>query len=145
MSAVGEAGLGLPGRAPPELVVVACRYAAAHRERLAALFAPAETVFLEPGDRAGLARRLPGADIAIIKNVPDRRFLEQPELKWVHCNKSGLEACASPAFIDSGLRITSAAGRSAPVLAEHAPTPGRVLHHHRHAPRAHAHPSRSRR
>lgn len=107
------------GQAALRLVVVAARYAPEHRDRLAALFAPAETVFLRPGDRAGLEQRLPQADIAIIKDTPDRRFLQQPNLKWVHCNKSGLEECASPAFIDSGLSITSASGRSASVLAEH--------------------------
>lgn len=107
-------------RRAPELVLVASPYDGTHRERLSQLFHPAEVIFLRPSDVDGLERHLPRADIAILKYPPDAGILSQERLAWVHCNISGLDACASQEFVQSDLLVTSASGRSAPVLAEHA-------------------------
>jgi phosphoglycerate dehydrogenase-like enzyme len=100
--------------------VVASPYGEAQRVRLQALFQPAETVFLAPNDHTGLRRHLAEAEIAVLKGTPDESFLEHDRLRWVHCNQSGLDRCASPALVGAPFCISSASGRSAPVLAEHA-------------------------
>jgi len=113
-------GHWLPAEAPPPRVVVTSTYGEAQRARLQALFQPAETVFLSPNDRSGMRRHLAEAEIAVLKGTPDESFLEHERLRWVHCNQSGLDRCASHALVGAPFHITSASGRSAPVLAEHA-------------------------
>ena len=104
----------------PERVVVTSRYQGAHRERLESLFHPAEVQFVAARDTNGLNDALAEADIAILRSVPDASILTNRRLSWVHCNVSGLDACASRDFIETKLILTSASGRSAGVLAEHA-------------------------
>jgi phosphoglycerate dehydrogenase-like enzyme len=41
-------------------------------------------------------------------------------LRWVHCDKAGLDGSASPEVFSRGLLITGSGGRSDPALAEHA-------------------------
>lgn len=110
-----------PAASPtPNRVVVASPYGAHHRARLEALFQPAETVFLRAGARTFLRQELSKADIAVLSEVPDATYLEHRQLRWVHCNRSGLDACATQEIINAPFAVTSASGRSAPVLAEHA-------------------------
>ncbi len=113
-----------PGRSKvqpiPTRVVVASEYSAPNRKRLEALFEPAETVFLHPEDYSRLQNQLPASDIAVLNTIPDPTFVTHEKLRWVHCNRSGLDACATREMIDSSFEVTSASGRSASVLAEHA-------------------------
>ena len=104
----------------PKRVVVTSRYQGAHRARLEALFHSAEVCFLAARDSAGIRRALVEADIAILRSPPEAWILDHPRLSWVHCNISGMDACAGRAFIESDLIMTSASGRSSAVLAEHA-------------------------
>lgn len=118
-----KAGETTAGNAPlplPSRVVVASSYGSVQRRRLNMLFEPAEIEFLAPSDRPGLRRALPGAEIAVVEGARDAARLDAARLRWVHVNQSGLDACASPELIASNLLVTSASGRSAPVLAEHA-------------------------
>jgi phosphoglycerate dehydrogenase-like enzyme len=101
-------------------ILVASPYTSWHRERLIRIFAPADVVFVDPKDRAGVMAELDGAEVAILKGTPSHDMITKPGLRWVHCNRSGLEDCADDRFIRSHVKITSAAGRSATVLAEHA-------------------------
>lgn len=40
-------------------------------------------------------------------------------MKWIHCDHAGLNGSARPEVFTRGIPVTGAAGRSAPVLAEH--------------------------
>ena len=46
-------------------------------------------------------------------------FLFSPTLKWIQCDHAGLNGSARPEVFARGIPVTGAAGRSAPVLAEH--------------------------
>lgn len=101
-------------------VVTTLRYRDRHAAFFDAIFEQADVVKIAQGDRAGLDRELGDADIALLEGLPDRRFLQAPKLRWIHCNQSGLDAFAYPAVFDSGKIVTSASGKSAETLAEHA-------------------------
>lgn len=50
---------------------------------------------------------------------PDTRF-SLPRLRWIHVDHAGSRQGGAPPGFPRGLAITGSAGRSAPVLAEHA-------------------------
>ena len=81
--------------------------------------APAEVLVLNRRDRPAISAALQQVDVAFIAGDVDRRYLQAPRLKWVHCGHAGLDRSASPEMLASGLQISSSAGRSAPALAEH--------------------------
>ncbi len=76
--------------------------------------------FVHTRDVAEIEQYLEVADVAIVGGDLDARFLAAPKLRWVHCDHAGLEKSAKPEVFKRGLLVTSSAGRSAPVLAEHA-------------------------
>lgn len=88
--------------------------------RLRQVFVPSKLVYVEREDHAGIARALETCEIAILDGVADERYLTAPNLKWLHCDQSGLDGFAPRALADSDLVVTSSKGRSGPVLAEHA-------------------------
>ena len=49
----------------------------------------------------------------------DPCLLGENTLKWIHCDHAGLNGSARPEVFARGIPVTGAAGRSAPVLAEH--------------------------
>jgi phosphoglycerate dehydrogenase-like enzyme len=60
------------------------------------------------------------ADVAILAGDISREALEAAgNLKWVHCDHAGVNNSAHPELFQRGIFLTSSAGRSAPVLAEH--------------------------
>lgn len=71
-------------------------------------------------DDPGFAEALAHADVAILAKDPDERILEASNLRWIHVDHAGLDRAAKPQAFRPGLSITGSAGRSAPVLAEHA-------------------------
>lgn len=81
---------------------------------------PAEVVCAHRHDSRAIAATLQRADVAFIAGDIDQRHLDAPHLQWVHCGHAGLERSATPALFAGDLIVTSAAGRSAPALAEHA-------------------------
>lgn len=101
-------------------VLARVRWQAAHRERLEALFAPAQVVFVDRDDDAAVSAALKDCDVAIVDGVLDDRYLAAPNLVWAHCDQSGVDGFAPRQLADSPLIVTSSKGRSGPVLAEHA-------------------------
>ena len=65
-------------------------------DQLRQAFAPAEFVHLHPGDASGIADALQRVDVAIHLMDIDDRFLAAPNLRWVHCDHSGLKRSARP-------------------------------------------------
>lgn len=100
--------------------LVAVNYAAHHQASLRAALSPAEVVEVSWSDKGAVNLALQRADVAIIPGPVDRAFLAAPDLSWVHCDASGIESSARPEIFERGLVVTGSAGRSAPVLAEHA-------------------------
>lgn len=61
------------------------------------------------------------ADIALLApQIAPEALLARPHLRWVQIDSSGLERFARPELLDGPTLVTGSAGRSAPVLAEHA-------------------------
>ncbi|MBI3971616.1 MAG: D-2-hydroxyacid dehydrogenase [Chloroflexi bacterium] len=105
----------------PEIktVLATVPYSGAHLDRLRAAFAPAEFIHLRRDDTEGIAAALERADVAVLAGDLDERSLSAPHLRWVHCDHAGLNKSARPEVFEKGLLVTSSAGRSSPVLAEH--------------------------
>lgn len=101
-------------------VLIAVPFAEEKRVDLQNAFRGAECVEVPFNDKAAIHSALPDVDAALIKDNIDQRFLEHERLKWVHCDRSGLDDFAVPAIFESGLKVTSSSGRSAHTLAEHA-------------------------
>ena len=57
--------------------------------------------------------------MAILMGDVDPCLLGENTLKWIHCDHAGLNGSARPEVFTRGIPVTGAAGRSAPVLAEH--------------------------
>ncbi len=87
---------------------------------LSAAVAPARFVHCAPTDMDAISVALQDADVAIIAGDLDDRFISAPNLKWVHCDHSGLTKSARPEVFEKGLAVTGSAGRSAAALAQHA-------------------------
>jgi phosphoglycerate dehydrogenase-like enzyme len=87
--------------------------------QLRAVFAPADFVHTSSDDSDGIAKALLDVDVAVIEGDLDLRFVQAPNLKWVHCDHAGLTKSAMPEVFDKGLLVTGSAGRSAAALAQH--------------------------
>ena len=105
----------------PEIgaVLATINYEDEQFEKLRRAFRPAEFIRVRSNDAEALLAALARADVAVIEGDVDRRFLQAPRLRWVHCDKAGLDRSASPEVLQSGLLVTSSAGRSDSALAEH--------------------------
>ena len=101
-------------------VLSTVKWTAEYRRRLVEIFAPAEVRFVSRKDQGAISRELPECDVAVIGGGLDDRYLSAPKLRWVHCDRAGLDKFAPPRLFDTPLIVTSSAGRSGPVLAEHA-------------------------
>lgn len=88
--------------------------------RLRAAIAPAELMRVAPRDGRAMAAALETADAALLKGPLTPRIAAAPGLRWVACDQSGLDAHAPPEIASGPLIVTSAAGRSAAALAQHA-------------------------
>lgn len=106
----------------PDISTVLARlpWSSDHRRQLEAIFHPADIIYADRKDDALINKALQTCDMAIIDGVMDDRYLDAPNLKWVHCDQSGLDGFAPQRLADSDLIVTSSKGRSGPVLAEHA-------------------------
>ena len=89
-------------------------------DRLRRAFAPAEFIHCLPTDSATIEKALQTVDVAVLAGDLDDRYVAAPNLKWVHCDHSGLTRSARADVFDKGLIVTGSAGRSAPALAQHA-------------------------
>lgn len=84
------------------------------------VFPEAQFVYVDFYDKDTLAREAKDADAAILMGDVDPCLLGENSLKWIHCDHAGLNGSARPEVFARGIPVTGAAGRSAPVLAEHA-------------------------
>ncbi len=109
-----------PVKQRPETVVSLLRCSKKHHDLIEEVFQPAAVLYPDRDDPASLIEAMKQADIALFDRNYDPTQFDAPRLKWVHINQSGIEPIAKPHVISSPIAVTSAAGRSAPVLAEHA-------------------------
>lgn len=83
------------------------------------IFPQADFRYVDFFDKVTLAHEVKDADVAILMGDVDPCLLEENTLKWIHCDHAGLNGSARPEVFARGIPVTGAAGRSAPVLAEH--------------------------
>lgn len=83
------------------------------------VFPDAQFVYVDFFDRQKLAEEVRDADAAILMGDVDPCLLGKNTLQWIHCDHAGLNGSARPEVFARGIPVTGAAGRSAPVLAEH--------------------------
>ncbi|WP_011578887.1 MULTISPECIES: D-2-hydroxyacid dehydrogenase [Chelativorans] len=101
-------------------VLATVEYKGWHLERLKEIFAPAELIQISPDDDLGIERELRNVDVCVLKSDLDARFVAANQLKWIHCDHSGVNKSARPEVIArKDLIVTSSAGRAAPALAAH--------------------------
>lgn len=101
-------------------VLTTLGYQGAHWEGLREALQGAEIIRFASPDAEGFDAALERADVAILAADPNERILGAPRLRWVHVDHAGLNRAAKPEAFRDGLVVTGSAGRSAPVLAEHA-------------------------
>lgn len=101
-------------------VLTTLAYRDAHWQRLCTALDGAEVLRFEQPEGPDFEAALARSDIAILAKDPDARFFAAPRLRWIHVDHAGLDKAARPEAFRDGLAITGSAGRSAPVLAEHA-------------------------
>ena len=101
-------------------VVTTLKFSGEHWERLVQALAGDEILRFHDVDDPAFETALGEADIALLAADPDLRVLRAPRLRWVHVDHAGLNKAAKPEAFRDGLILTGSAGRSAPVLAEHA-------------------------
>jgi phosphoglycerate dehydrogenase-like enzyme len=93
-----------------------------HIEKLFKALEPAQIVYITPhGDTLEIMAAIKDADAAILGGDISRELLAAAKkIKWIHCDHAGLNKSAHPELFQRGIILTSSAGRSGPVLAEHA-------------------------
>ena len=101
-------------------VLARLRWPDEYIDRLRSIFAPAEVHLADKDDTARVRELLEFCDVAIVDGVLDDTYLAAPNLKWAHCDQSGIDGFAPQRLAESDLIVTSSKGRSGPVLAEHA-------------------------
>ncbi len=83
------------------------------------VFPDSEFVYVDFYDKEKVQKELEDADVAIILGDVDNCMLHSKTLKWIACDHAGLNGSARDEVFATDLIVTGAAGRSAPVLAEH--------------------------
>ena len=101
-------------------VVTTLRYSPEQMAQVRSFFPEAAFVQVDRSDTVTLLRELRDADVALMSGDLDDRFLGDNQLQWIHCDHAGLARSAKPALFERGILLSGAAGRSSPVLAEHA-------------------------
>lgn len=92
-------------------------------ERLFSALAPAKVTYcmpFAPDARDKIREACKTCDVAIFNSDYDPAILDNPNIKWIHCCRAGLDKSAKEEIFDRGIILTSSSGRSAPALAEHA-------------------------
>ncbi|MBR1607537.1 MAG: D-2-hydroxyacid dehydrogenase [Clostridia bacterium] len=101
-------------------VVTTLRYSPEQMAQVRSFFPEAAFVQVDRSDTDTLLKELRDADVALVSGDLDDRFLGDNQLQWIHCDHAGLARSAKPALFERGILLSGAAGRSSPVLAEHA-------------------------
>lgn len=100
-------------------VVATVWYKKKNMHDLRRVFPDAEFCYVDFFDKEKLEKEVKDADVAILMGDVDPCLLGENTLKWIHCDHAGLNGSARPEVFTRGIPVTGAAGRSAPVLAEH--------------------------
>lgn len=100
-------------------VVATVWYNKKNMHDLRRVFPDAEFCYVDFFDKEKLEKEVKDADVAILMGDVDPCLLGENTLKWIHCDHAGLNGSARPEVFARGIPVTGAAGRSAPVLAEH--------------------------
>ncbi|MEB5967390.1 D-2-hydroxyacid dehydrogenase [Comamonas testosteroni] len=108
------------GAKPIQAVLATLAYEPHELASLAEKVAPAQFIHCRETDAEGIEAALKYVDVALIAGDLDDRFIRARNLKWVHCDHSGLTRSAKPEIFEKGLLVTGSAGRSAAALAQHA-------------------------
>ena len=87
--------------------------------RLRNVFAESEFVYVPFYDKEKVREEVKDADVAIVIGDVGAELLGENTLKWIQCDHAGLNGSARPEVFAKDCFVTGAAGRSAPVLAEH--------------------------
>lgn len=101
-------------------IAAAMRWSDDQRARFAQACSPTPVRFLDSHTPQEIVRELGEANVLVLGRNPFPALLEQDQLDWIHCNHAGIDGYAPPELLDGRFIITSASGRSAPALAEHA-------------------------
>ncbi len=91
-----------------------------NKAKLRAALAPAQVDFRLFLDKKGIQEGCRDCDVAIFNGDLDEAILDNPNIKWIHCCRAGVEKSVRQEIFDRGIILTSSSGRSAPALAEHA-------------------------
>ncbi len=91
-----------------------------NKQKLRDALAPAQVDFRLFLDKAGVREGCKDCDVAIFNGDLDEAILDNPQIKWIHCCRAGVEKSVRQELFDRGIILTSSSGRSAPALAEHA-------------------------
>lgn len=100
-------------------VLATVQFAPEMMDRLREAFGDARFTAVAPDDNAGIAEALKTADVAVLAGDLDDRHVAAPNLRWVHCDHSGLTRSARADVFEKGMVVTGSAGRSAEALAQH--------------------------
>lgn len=92
-----------------------------HWEKLAGELVPAEIIRLKHSETPQILKAIEDADVAFLGgNISKEMLNTAKNLKWVHCDMAGVNDSAHSEIFEGKIILTASAGRSAPVLAEHA-------------------------
>lgn len=83
------------------------------------VFPDAQFCYVDFFDKEKLTVEVKDAEVAILLGDVEPCLLGENSLQWIHCDHAGLNGSARPEVFARGIPVTGAAGRSAPVLAEH--------------------------
>ncbi|WCO68667.1 NAD(P)-dependent oxidoreductase [Iamia majanohamensis] len=101
----------------PDIGRVVTTYVGERAEGVGRAFAPTPVISVAAED---LGRGSPETEVAVLAADARATVAATPGLRWVHVGHAGLDGSALGPLLEAGIAVTSAAGRSAPVLAEHA-------------------------
>ena len=102
-------------------VLATVPYTGEHWDTLAKALEPAEIIRVKHSDTAAMLEAIKDADVAIVAgNVTKEMLTAAKNIKWIHGDFAGLNDSAHPEIYERGILLSSSAGRSMEVLAEHA-------------------------
>ena len=102
------------------VVALPMQYQQRFGDFLAKAFPDSVLVYADEKDEQAMRALLHRADVAILSRDASPAVLNSKSLRWIHCNHAGIDQFAPAELFDASRTITTAAGRSAPAIAEHA-------------------------